>query len=126
MTTCANCVSDATYDYLGIKYCNSHLPRFLRKKDGTIAAIKIETEEAPPWVAPSADIVEVDASPVQVVEVLETTETAEPVQTEEVVKPAPKRRVKGASEAAAEPPVDETADPITAVDAPVEEPSAGE
>ena len=34
MATCVNCKDTAEHAYLGIQYCNRHLPRFLRNANG--------------------------------------------------------------------------------------------
>lgn len=48
MKTCANCTQPAEYNYLGTLYCDSHTPKFLRKKDGTVNATKVvQPEEVP-------------------------------------------------------------------------------
>lgn len=40
MVKCANCVEEACCEYVGIKYCEKHLPRFLRTKTGVSSAVK--------------------------------------------------------------------------------------
>ena len=38
MSKCANCVSDAKYDYYRTLYCEKHLPRFIRDRQGKVSA----------------------------------------------------------------------------------------
>jgi hypothetical protein len=53
MDQCANCVAEACYEYVGIKYCNKDLPRFLRTKTGLSMAVRLlEPVEEPPVVTP--------------------------------------------------------------------------
>lgn len=47
MKTCANCTQTAEYDYVGTLYCNTHVPRFLRNKDGSVNAAKVVQESIP-------------------------------------------------------------------------------
>jgi hypothetical protein len=83
MTTCANCTEEAVYDYVGTKYCEKHLPRFLRKGDNVPAPTLLNAPE------PSA------------AEQILVEEPAEPV-VEEPPAPAPKPKAKPKAEDAPE------------------------
>lgn len=51
MITCANCVSEASWNYLGTKYCDKHLPRFLRNRDGSVKeSVKLVAPASEPTV----------------------------------------------------------------------------
>lgn len=81
MITCANCTSEAKYDYMGIKYCRPHLPRFLVRKDGSIAA------------KPIVDIATLTATapkPIQFPTAEEYLAATEPAPTKKRTKAAPK------------------------------------
>lgn len=107
MTTCANCTADAKYDYVGIKYCREHLPKFLVNKDGSVAA---------PEIAKIVDLTSRPSLPI----VFPTAEeyNAEVAAAEEAAKPAPGKRKAKTTKAVEEEPVVE--------DVPVEEAPAEE
>jgi hypothetical protein len=88
MTTCANCVSDAKYDYIGITYCEKHLPRFLRDRNGFpgkhVTILEVNVHGTPFVFVPPAP-------PVEFFIVEETVE--EPVEVvKETPKPQPKKK----------------------------------
>lgn len=52
MTTCANCPTEAVYEYsvtksLKIHYCVAHLPRFLKGKKDASLKVKLIEKPAP-------------------------------------------------------------------------------
>ena len=56
MVTCANCANEAVFNYEGTKYCATHLPKFLRTRNGLSPAVRPITK-APDftWVPPVFD-----------------------------------------------------------------------
>jgi hypothetical protein len=92
MKICANCSSLAVYNYIGTPYCEEHLPRFLRKKEVTIGAVRIPvnfdspSEDLPPIAAPSSSEEVVEEKETKTA----TKKQGKVVASEEVVEEAPK------------------------------------
>lgn len=94
MTTCANCVSDAKYTYVGIQYCEKHLPRFLRDRSGLpgndVVVLGNALNAAPVLPAPPVEIISAE-----ILEEVAEEAYAEPVEeTVKEVEEAPKTQPK--------------------------------
>jgi len=84
MTTCANCPVEAVYNYEGIPFCETHLPRFLRTKNGAQPVDLLIKKSAPMGDSPvDMSIFNMNPEPVVVL----------PVEEEPVVKPVAKKKV---------------------------------
>lgn len=59
MPICANCESDAVYEYLAggmpVVFCSVHLPKFLRTRD--VDALKIAVPEEAPFTPETVDVI---------------------------------------------------------------------
>ena len=89
MKRCANCETPAVFSYMNTLYCESHLPRFLKGRNGLSVDVHQVTQDAPAaapvWVEPTGTPVETFVEPV--VEAIVETVVEEPV----AAKPAPKK-----------------------------------
>jgi hypothetical protein len=72
MDFCANCSNIAVFDYLGTKFCEGHLPRFLTKPDVAIKATRIVTPVPETFSSPEPQFA-TDPEPEAVEEVEDTT-----------------------------------------------------
>ena len=101
MSTCANCKTDAIYSYLMLTYCNRHLPRFLRDRQGKpnnlVSVIVAESRRSTVDYSLVPDVLEPVVEPAVVVapveEVLEAVEPEEvAVITEDAFDKTPKKK----------------------------------
>jgi hypothetical protein len=82
MVTCANCPEEAVYNYEGITFCEKHLPRFLRTKNGAQPVELLIQKDAPKGDLPvDASIFNMNPEPVvaELVEEEQVDEAFEPV-----------------------------------------------
>jgi hypothetical protein len=86
MVTCANCPSEAIYNYEGITFCETHLPRFLRTKNGAQPVDILIKKDAPRGDSP-VDVSLFNMNPEPVV-----AELVEDEQVEEIPEPAVKKK----------------------------------
>ncbi len=95
MKRCANCDKPAVFNYMSTLYCEPHLPRFLKSRNGLSILVQPIVQDAPSatpvWVEPTGEAVQTFVEvPVEVIE-----EPVVEVVEEEVAvaapKPAPKK-----------------------------------
>ena len=99
MKRCANCDKPAVFNYMSTLYCDSHLPRFLKTRQGLSVQVAHVAQDAPSnvpvWVEPTGEAVETFVEtfeePAEVVEETPEEVTEEVPVVREAPRPTPKK-----------------------------------